>query len=77
MIGEKRYQVVTWSYDIGSDERMDFTTLAEAVKEAKSYQDSEEYAAVYDRNKKTAFVVFGELHTDVFADWVKVRPYKG
>lgn len=67
-----RYQVVTHSFDIGTDEKFDYSTKAEAVKAARGYRKSEEYAAVYDRKNKTAFVVFGNPFTEVFADWVKV-----
>ena len=67
-----RYQVVTWSSDIGSDEKMDFATFAEAKKEANRYRKTEEYAAIYDYVTKTARVIFGTPYTDVFADWVKV-----
>ena len=77
MIGERRYQVVTWSDDIGADERMDYTTKADAVKAARSYKSTEEYAAVYDRKNKTAFVVFGNPYIDIFANWVTVKPLKG
>lgn len=45
---ERRYQVVTYSRDIGSDEHMDYPTLKQAVREAKKYRKSEEFAAVYD-----------------------------
>ena len=69
----KRYQVVTYSQDIGTDGRMDFARLSEAVKDAKKYRSTEEYAAVYDRITKTALVVFGDLYTSVFADFVTVK----
>lgn len=74
---ELRYQVITWSDDIGADERMDYKTKAEAVKAARAYKGHEEYAAVYDREKKTAFVVFGNPYIDIFANWVTVKPLKG
>lgn len=67
-----RYQVVTYNSLCGSDEMMDYTNLTEAIKEANKYQRSEEYAAVYDRESKIAFVVFGDVETPVFSDWVKV-----
>ena len=67
-----RFEVVTWSSDIGSDEKMDFPTLAEALKDARRYRKTEEYAAVYDRENKIAHVVFGNPYQDVFAKWVKV-----
>lgn len=35
---ERRYQVVTYSRDIGSDEHMDYLTLKQAVREAKKYR---------------------------------------
>ena len=67
-----RYQVVTHSFDIGADEKFDYSTKAEAVKAARGYRKTEDYAAVYDRETKTAFVVFGNPFINVFADWVKV-----
>ena len=72
---ERRYQVVTYSSDIGSDEHMDFSRLSEAIKDAKRYRKTEEYAAVYDRTTKTAFVVFGEPWLPVFADFVTVTEF--
>ncbi len=67
-----RYFVCTWSSDIGTEEGMDFPTLAEAIQEAELFRETEEYAAVYDTKNGMAFVVFGDLNTKVFADWVKV-----
>lgn len=72
---ERRYQVVTYSEDIGSDEKMDFSRLSDAVSDAKKYRKAEEYAAVYDRITKTAFVIFGSLYTPVFADFVAVTEF--
>ncbi len=71
-----RYEVVTYSSDIGTDSRLDFFRLADAVKDAKRYQKTEEYAAVFDREYGIAYVVFGDLQTAVFADFVKVIPYR-
>ena len=71
---EHRYEVVTWSRDIGTDERMDFSRKADAIRHARSFVNLEEYAAVYDRFRKIAFVVFGDVETPVFADYVSVRP---
>ena len=72
---ERRYQVVTYSSDIGSDEKMDFSRFSEAVRDAKKYRKTEEYAAVYDRITKTAFVIFGSLYTPVFSDFVSVAEF--
>lgn len=72
---ERRYQVVTYSRDIGSDEHMDYITLKQAVREAKKYRKSEEFAAVYDYDSKIAYVVFGgrDLARDkVFSDSVTI-----
>lgn len=71
----RRYQVVTYSRDIGSNERMDYLTLKQAVREAKKYRKSEEFAAVYDCDLKIAYVVFGgmDLARDkVFSDYVTI-----
>nr|DAG22213.1 MAG TPA: hypothetical protein [Caudoviricetes sp.]DAG32355.1 MAG TPA: hypothetical protein [Caudoviricetes sp.] len=69
-----RYQVVTWSRDTGADEKMDFTRKADAIRHARSFRGSEDYAAVYDAATKTAAVIFGNLYIPVFADFVTVRP---
>lgn len=69
---EKRYEVATWSDDIGTKARMDFSNKREAEKEARKYKNEEEYAAVYDYRTKTAFVVFGNPFQPVFSDFVKV-----
>lgn len=71
----KRYEVVVYSWDIGTDPRMDFDRLADAVKDAKKYLRKEEYAAVYDREYNIAYVIFGDLFTNVFSDTVQVIPY--
>ena len=68
----KRYLVITWSRDIGSDEHMDFRAEAEAIKECRKYRKSEEYGAVYDQRNKIAYVVFGDADIPVFADSVTV-----
>ena len=69
---EKRWIVITWSWDIGSDEHMDFRTKAEAIKECRKYRKTEEYGAVYDQRNKIAYVVFGDADIPVFADGVTV-----
>lgn len=71
----KRYEVCTYSNDIGTGERMDFDRLSDAIKDAKTYRKTEEYAAVYDRIAKIAYVVFGNPLTPVFCDWVTVLEY--
>ena len=69
---ERRYQVVTWCNDIGSDEKMDYNRFSFAVADAEAFRKTEEYAAVYDRYYKIAFVIFGDPTTPVFADTVLV-----
>lgn len=69
---EKRYQVCTWSDDIGSDEKIDFTNKREAMKYAMKYKGKEDYAAVFDNETNTAFVVFGNPFSSVFSEYVKV-----
>lgn len=71
-----RYQVVTCSHDIGSDEKMDYDSFTKAIREAKKYRKTEEYAAIYDTLFQTAHVVFGDIARPVFADWVRVMPLK-
>ena len=72
-MNERRYQVVTWSRDIGSDEHMDYNDAAAAIAEAQRYKGREEYAAVYDRQTKTAVVVFGDPFTPVFREYVTIK----
>ena len=72
-MNERRYQVVTWSSDIGTDERMDYNDDAAAIAEAQRYKGREEYAAVYDRQTKTAVVVFGDPFTPVFCEYVTIK----
>lgn len=72
MINEKRYQVCTWSDDVGADDKMDFSNKKEAVKDAMKYKGKEEYAAVFDTETNTAFVVFGNPFSPVFREYVKV-----
>lgn len=71
----RRYQVVTYSWDIGTDERMDFDRLTDAIKDARRYRKQEEYAAVFDSDYKIAYVIFGNPYTKVFREYVKVIPY--
>ena len=68
----KRYQVVTWSWDIGSDEHMDYSKFNEAYRAARKYLGTEEYAAIYDHKEKVAYVVFGDPATEVFNSYVRV-----
>lgn len=69
---ERLFQVVVWSNDIGSDEKMDYDCFTDAVKAARKFRKREQYAAVYVRPQKKAYVVFGDVDTPVFADWVSV-----
>lgn len=68
----KRYQVVTHSWDIGTDERLDFSKFSEARKHALTFSGLEEYAAIYDAKEKAAYVVFGNPETQVFAPYVQI-----
>lgn len=68
----RRYQVVIYSWDIGTDDKMDFNSLVDAIKDAKKYKGREEYAAVYDTVEKIAYVVFGNKYTSVFTDNVRI-----
>ena len=68
----KRYQVVTWSSDIGSDSHMDYSRFSDAATAAGKFRGCEEYAAVYDHKTKTAYIIFGDPETPVFSDFVTV-----
>lgn len=57
----RRYQVVTWSDDCGTDEKMDFNTPAAAIMDANGFQGKEEAAAVYDYQEGIAYAVFGPV----------------
>lgn len=72
MIKEKRYQVCTWSDDVGADDKMDFSSKREAIKEAMKHKGKEDYAAVFDKKTNTVFVVFGNPFYPVFREYVKV-----
>lgn len=69
---QRRYQVVTWSDDCGTDEKMDFNTLSAAFADANGYQGAEAAAAVYDYKTKTAYAVFGPVSKNMFSDFVKI-----
>ena len=69
---ENRYQVCTWSDDIGADDKMDFTSKKEAIQDAMKYKGTEDYAAVFDNETNTAFVVFGNPFSPVFREYVQV-----
>lgn len=72
-----RYQVVVWTRGLGSDEMCDFHRLSDAVCYARKYAANWSYAAVYDRQRKRALVIFGDVLTPVFSDSVKVSAYSG
>ena len=72
-----RYQVVVWADECGSDEMMDFNRLNDAIADARRYADEWSYAAVYDRRRKRALVIFGDVLTPVFSDSVEVSVYSG
>lgn len=74
---EPRYQVVVWADECGSDEMMDFNRLNDAIADARRYADKWSYAAVYDRRRKRALVIFGDVSTPVFSDFVEVSAYSG
>lgn len=71
-----RYEIVTYSRDIGSDERGDFSRKADAIRYARSFRKSEDYTAVYDALTRTATVIFGSIETPVFSENVTVRPLR-
>jgi len=72
-----RYQVVVWADECGSDEKMDFNRLNDAIADARKYAEEWPYAAVYDRRRKRALVIFGDVSTPVFSDFVEVSAYSG
>lgn len=67
-----RYQVVTWCRDSGDDSKEDFDELQDAIGCTWKYSRDHDYAAVYDRVKLEAYVVFGDPEQPVFCDRVKV-----
>lgn len=48
----KRYQVATYSSDIGADDKMDFDRMSDAIKEARRWLSIEEASFVYDQQKR-------------------------
>ena len=69
---QRRYQVVTWSDDCGTDEKMDFNTLSQAMADAGCYVGKEEAAAVYDYQTGTAYAVVGPVGQNMFSSSVKI-----
>lgn len=67
-----RYQVVTWCSDCGDDDKTDFDDLGDAIHEANRYRSGYDYAAVYDRANRIAYVVFGNPEQTVFSERVTV-----
>lgn len=72
MINFKRYQVCTWSDDVGADDKMDFASKKEAIQDAIKYKGKEDYAAAFDNETNTAFIVFGNPFSPVFREYVQV-----
>lgn len=68
----KRYQVVTYCHECGTNEKMDFNTLSEAFMDASNYQGKEDAAAVYDYHTGIAYAVFGLVGQSMFSDSVKI-----
>lgn len=68
----RRYQVVTYCDECGTDEKMDFETLSEAFMDAIKYQGKEEAAAVCDYETNTAYAVFGRVDRNMFSNSVKI-----
>lgn len=69
---QRRYQVVTWSDDCGTDEKMDFNTLAAAFADANGFKGKEDAAAVYDYETGIAYAIFGPVSKNMFSDSVKI-----
>ena len=74
-ISDRRFLVTTYNELTGADSGMDYDRLSAAIDDAKSYEGLDEYAAVYDRVAKIAYVVFGDIKTRVFADHVTVLQF--
>lgn len=55
-----RYQVVTYSRDIGEDERLDYTTKQSAIMAARKHLSTEDSAAVFDRKQHRYTAIFGD-----------------
>lgn len=68
----RRYQVVTYCDECGTDEKMDFSTLSEAFKEAEKHRGEEDAAAVYDYQTGIAYAVFGLVGSNMFSKSVKI-----
>ena len=67
----KRYQIITYSYDIGADEKMDYNTIAEAITAVKEYLKDQDSAFIYDRVQKAVRHAFNAYPShSLFSNYV-------
>ncbi len=70
---EKRYQIVTYCYDCGSDDKLEYKTIKEAIKEAKKYlSDGWDKVFIYDRIKRSVRHAFNGVPDGIFSDDVDI-----
>lgn len=73
MMIENRYQICTYSDDIGSDDGMDYPTIGEAMKHIKEYLKREQAVFIYDRVKESIRHAWNRSPVGIFTTWVDVR----
>lgn len=61
-----RYQIVKYDYDIGIDEGMEYTTIQEAIIEAKKLLKEYHSIFIYDKVKISCRHAFNGLPDHVF-----------
>ena len=63
----KRYLIITRSHDVGTDEKMDYCTIGEAMKAVAIYKKRYEEVFIYDYLQNSVRHAFGGFPTSVFA----------
>lgn len=58
-----RYQIITYSDDIGADEKLEYKTIGEAIKAAKEYLKEHEAVYIYDHVLNSVRHAFNTIPT--------------
>ena len=62
----KRYLIVKYSHDCGSDDGMDYNTMQEAIKAAKTLLKEWESIFIYDYEKRIVRHAFNGIPDSIF-----------
>ena len=68
----KRYLIVKYSSDCGSDDGMDYNTIQEAIKAAKQLLKEWESIFIYDYQKRAVRHAFNGIPDSIFSKDVDV-----